>query len=125
MKQIRNAIAAVAIAAGVGLGSTAVVSAAVSAPQSAVQHDGVRGPKHDMSAVAELLSMTVVELQTELRAGKSLAQIAETQSVDVSKVIDLLVSEARTRITEMVNTAPPVKSAGGRDFHGRRLTVRG
>ena len=125
MRQIRKSVVAVAIALGTGLGSAAVVSAATPAPQVTVQHDSMRGPKQNMSAIADLLGMTVPELQTQLRVGKSLAQVAAAQSVDVSKVIDLLVSEARTRITEMVNSAPPVKSATGRGFRGGRLGMRG
>ncbi len=62
-------------------------------------HDG--GPQLDVAAKA--LGMTTADLLTELRAGKSIADVAKEKNVDVQKVIDALVADAKTRITDMVN----------------------
>ena len=51
--------------------------------------------------------MTAAELRTELEAGKTIAQVASTKGVEVQKVIDALVAEATTRITDMVNGVKP------------------
>ncbi len=105
-------IAATLMASMIGLGGVAVVANSVSAestPHAVVNHDrGDREAVH--TALAELLGLTVDELHAQMEAGKSLAQVAEAQGVSVTKVIDLLVGQAKTRITEMVNTVPPARS---------------
>lgn len=68
-------------------------------------HGGRRGPGLDAAATA--LGMTAAELRTELEAGKTIAQVASTKGVEVQKVIDALVAEATTRITDMVNGVKP------------------
>ena len=105
-------IAATLMASMIGLGGVAVVANSVSAagaPTAVVSHDNA-DREAEKTALAELLGMTVDELHTAVRSGKSLAQIAQDQDVAVSKVIDLLVAQAKTRITEMVNTVPPARS---------------
>lgn len=70
---------------------------------------GNRGPKIDVAATA--LGITTAELQTELQAGRTIADVATAQGVDVQKVIDVLVADATTNITEritnMVNGVRP------------------
>lgn len=123
MNRLSKAIVVVSVAAGAGLGATAVVSAATSSPAVVVEHgSAMRGQSEGMAAVADLLNMTPEELHTAMREGKSLAQIATEKSVDVDKVIEVLVAEAKTRITEMVNTAPTAKPADG---SGRPMQRRG
>ena len=64
---------------------------------------GLRGPLgEDAEALARTLNLSVDELRTQLRDGKSLAEIAEAQGVDVQKVIDELVADANTRLDEAV-----------------------
>ncbi len=67
------------------------------------------GPGLDAAATA--LGMTNDELRTELQAGKTIADVATAKGVDVQKVIDALVAEAKTRITDMVNGVKPVAPA--------------
>lgn len=66
---------------------------------------GRGGPGLDTAATA--LGMTAAELRTELESGKTIAQVATAKSVDVQKVIDALVAEATTHITDMVNGVKP------------------
>jgi hypothetical protein len=93
-------------------------------------HDGV---KADLSVVATAIGITPEELRTGLQAGKSIATIAGEHDVDVQKVIDAMVADAKAhlaqavtdgkltqaqaderaanleaRITERVNHTPPV-----------------
>ena len=69
-----------------------------------------------LAAAAEALDMTPEELRTELRAGKSIAAVAEERNVDLQTVIDAMVTEATAnieeRITEFVNRSRP---AGAED----------
>jgi len=58
---------------------------------------------HDSTVLEDTLGMTREEIRAGLEAGKSIADLAKEKGVDVQKVIDALVAEARTKITEMVN----------------------
>ena len=75
------------------------------------------GPSLD--AAAKALGMTVDELHTALDGGQTIAQVAAAKSVDVQKVIDAMVADATTnitqRITDFVNNGKP---AGGPGEHG-------
>jgi hypothetical protein len=62
---------------------------------------GHGGPQLD--AAAEALGMSVEDLQTELRDGKTIADVANEKNVDVQKVIDAMVEADRDRITDFVN----------------------
>jgi urease gamma subunit len=110
--------------------------------------DGSKGPgffghglrENKLDAAAKALGITADELLTQLRDGKSIADVAKTKNVDVNKVIDAMVSDAESkiegavkdgdltpdeatkiksdlkdRITELVNNAPP---SGERPFGG-------
>jgi hypothetical protein len=70
------------------------------------RHGGA-GMGMNLDTAATALGMTADELRTELMAGKSIAQVATAKGVDVQKVIDALVAEAKTRITDMVNGVRP------------------
>jgi urease gamma subunit len=67
-------------------------------------HRHFGGPGLD--AAAEALGIERDELVDELRDGKTIADVAEEQGVDVDTVIDAMVDEARDRITEFVNEGP-------------------
>lgn len=68
---------------------------------------GLKGASEDLAAV---LKMTVEELRAELRSGKSLAQIAEAQGVDIDDVKAVLIEKATERVDDMVNKTRPVRS---------------
>jgi hypothetical protein len=59
-----------------------------------------RGPKHE--AAAQALNLSVDELRSNLRDGKTLAQVAQEQNVDVQTVIEAMVAEATARIDQKV-----------------------
>ena len=99
-----------------------------------------------VAVAAKALGMTEAELTTELQAGKSIADVAKTKDVDINTVIDALyadlkahidsevaagkhtqaeadakLADAKTRITQMVNTAGlPMRRGGhGGGDHGK------
>lgn len=67
-----------------------------------------RGPGggFDRDAAAEALGITTDELQTELEAGKTLAQIAEAQGVDKQTLIDALVAAGEAKLDEAKAALP-------------------
>ncbi|HEY5663810.1 MAG TPA: hypothetical protein VIS05_07225 [Ilumatobacter sp.] len=62
-----------------------------------------RGPGFDGDVVAGLLGIDVDQLRSEMRAGASIAEIAEARGVDVQTVIDALVDEAMTHLALAVD----------------------
>ena len=101
-----------------------------------------------LSVAATALGMTEAELRTELVAGKSIAQVAESKNVSVQVVVDALIAQHKAhiaehvaegkltqaqadeklanleaRVTEMVNkTGLPMKGGpGGKGGHGGKL----
>ena len=58
---------------------------------------------HDSTVLEDTLGMTREEIRAGLEAGRSIADLAKEKGIDVQKVIDALVAEARTKITDMVN----------------------
>jgi predicted transcriptional regulator len=56
--------------------------------------------KLDEAKIAELLGMTETDLRTELRAGKSLAAIAEGKGVAVQTVIDLVAEQMTANLDQ-------------------------
>ena len=100
---------------------------------------GPKGPGKNVAAIASVLKLTEAELKTQVQSGKTLAQIATTQGVDVKLVVDAIVTEIKThiasevtsgeitqaqadakladvttKVTEMVNTARPARGEGMR-----------
>jgi hypothetical protein len=67
------------------------------------RHDGPmrRGIRPiDAEVLAEALGLDVAELGDELRAGSTIAEIAEAHGVDLQTVIDALVDDYAERVTE-------------------------
>jgi hypothetical protein len=61
---------------------------------------GGRGAR--MEAISEVLGVTHEELHTALQGGQSIADVAKDKGVDVQKVTDALVAEAKTRLDQAV-----------------------
>jgi len=86
---------------------------AVQAGVDAKRQDHASGPgggfgrngsvKEQFSAVAKQLGMDPKDLLTELRSGKSLADVATAKGVDPQTVIDSLVAAANTKLDEAVS----------------------
>ena len=81
---------------------------------------GHRGKHTDVAAAA--LGMTVEELEAELEVGKTVAEVAAVEGVDVDTVIDALVAAAteniRERITARVNGERPERAHRHHHRHG-------
>ena len=84
-------------------------------------HGGDRGEKRQemLAAAADAIGITADELKTAIEGGQTIAQIAEANGKSVQSVIDALVAQATTdltqRITDMVNgvkPAAPTEAAG-------------
>jgi hypothetical protein len=63
---------------------------------------GRGGPGMGSEALTELLGLTADEIHTQLEDGKTLAEIATAQGVEVQAVVDTLVAELDTRLDEAV-----------------------
>ena len=61
---------------------------------------GSKGPGKNVAAIASVLKLTEAELKTQMQSGKTLAQIATTQSVSVQSVINVLVAGMQAHIAE-------------------------
>jgi len=100
-------VGATVVLAAAGFGITTVASAhrGDSTKDQRIVHVA---PMHDrrngerLDAVSGLLGITSDELKTELRAGKSLAEIATEKGVDTQKVIDAIVAEMTEKVNEKV-----------------------
>ena len=74
-------------------------------PQGMCGHKGKGGPGKFMSAtLATTLKLTQEELKTQLQSGKSLADVAKTQSVDIADVKTVLTSDFTAHLAEEVTS---------------------
>lgn len=90
---------AVLVMATSGLAST---THSIGQPVAFEHRHGHKAHIQDNQELLTLLKMDTATLHQELKAGKSLADIAAAQGVEKQKVIDLLVNEASNRIDEAV-----------------------
>jgi hypothetical protein len=116
----------VAVGAGAGaLMFTPTISSAQStttAPSETAEAGGRHGFGHHgpgLEVAAEAIGITEDELATELRSGKSIADVAKANDVDVQKVIDALVAEEKARLEDAEETLTArvterVNGTGGR-----------
>jgi hypothetical protein len=66
---------------------------------------GMGGPQQSLVAVAaEKLNMTQADLVTELRSGKTIAQVAEGKQVALDTIVDAFVATRQARMAEAVTT---------------------
>ncbi len=61
-----------------------------------------RAAGHSITTVAETLDMTPQELLAELRDGRSIAEIAAEQGVDTQTIVDALMDQLREKLDEAV-----------------------
>jgi len=136
--------------------SVTAVAASTSDDTTTKIKNGIRGmfagdkgakfaaPGQSLSVVAELTGLTETELQTQLKAGKTLAEIAATKNVssddliaalvkDVQAKLDTAKSEGKItqeqynqctsnlqeRITNQVTQAPPAGGVNGKGMRGQ------
>jgi hypothetical protein len=74
-------------------------------PQGDGGHKGKGGPGKIMSeAVAKVLKLSTTELKAQLHSGKSLADVAKAQSVDIADVKTVLISDITAHLAEEVTS---------------------
>lgn len=120
LKKVAVGLAGVGIVGAIALGnSVAFADDSTSGNQPALsstsapmgQNMGHRD-SIELDAAAKFLGLSNDELFSQLQAGKTLAEVAEAQGKSVQGLIDALVVEATTKITEMVNNPLPPKPFG-------------
>ena len=119
-KQMQSVIAGTAIVVAMGTIGLGIVGSAQAQPtksstvtvlntsatssnvaqQAAGMRGGPQGQSKDVAAIAAVLKLTEAELKTQMQSGKTLAQIATTQSVSVQSVINVLVAGMQAHIAE-------------------------
>jgi hypothetical protein len=75
-----------------------------------------------LGAAAKALGTTQADLLTQLRSGKSLAAVAKDKGIDVQKVVDALVAEAKQRIADAVKSGRLTQAQA--DQRLKNLTAR-
>ena len=83
-----------------GASARLAVTATTVVGQQSMKHQG-RGPiggAAKSEALAKVLKLTAAELQTQLKSGKSLADIAKTQNVAISAVTAVLIADFKTHL---------------------------
>ena len=65
---------------------------------------GPKGPGKNVAAIASVLKLTEAELKTQVQSGKTLAQIATAQGVDVKLVVDAIVADIKSHIASEVTS---------------------
>ena len=100
-------------------------------------------PRFATEGLAKVLGLSLTDLNTQLQSGKTLAQIAEAQKVDIQMVknqlladytakeqaevatgehtqaeVDAKIAEFTTRLDDMVNGVRPPMGPGGKGGHG-------
>jgi lipoate-protein ligase A len=145
--QVGQQASVVAVADAVDVVPAATETTVPGAPAATKMHADRPSP---LVTVAKALNMTEAELKAELVAGKSVADVAKAQSVDIDTVIAALTTEFKahlaeevtsgkhtqaeadaklaefsTRVTTMVNTAGLPQGKGGPGGHEGKGSPRG
>jgi hypothetical protein len=107
----QKVVAGAAVAVLVGGASFAAVSATGQGNGHArkhARHRGHRLPKRDLAAAAAYLGTAPASLASELRTGKSLAQIVATHgsATTASGLIEAIVAERRARLQKTTANLP-------------------
>jgi hypothetical protein len=103
---LASVVAASTLVGGAAFGATGVAGAQTddgegpNRPPAEAGPGRGHGPKLD--AAAEALNLSVEDLREQLRDGRTLAQVAQEQNVDVQTVIDAMVADATARIDQKV-----------------------
>jgi ribosomal protein S20 len=136
-KLLASVVAASALAGGATFGVTAVAGAQSGDDRPPAEAGRPGGHRPKLDAAAQALNLSVDDLRSKLRDGKTLAQVAADQNVDKQKVIDAMVADAtahidqavqdgkitadqanerksnlQERVTRLVNEGPPERGGG-------------
>lgn len=94
-------VGALAISAATGVGSASAKSLISKVGITKPAHDD-RGPAKSLANVASVLKLTEAELKAQLDSGKTLADVAQAQNINVSAVIGVIVADVQAHIAEEV-----------------------
>ena len=92
----------IAVAAASPAGAVGAKEPAAEAAAHPRRHHVRHALRQAVKTSAEVIGISPKELATELKAGTSIAEVAEAKGVPVSKVTDALVAKATARIDEAV-----------------------
>jgi ribosomal protein S20 len=101
-RPLASAVVASALAGGTSFGVTGIAGAQTGDDRPPAEAGRREGHHPKLDAAAQALKLSVDDLRSRLRDGKTLAQVAEDQNVDKQKVIDAMVAEATARIDQKV-----------------------
>lgn len=115
-RRVRRNVVAVGAAIGLTLGGLGVAAAQTDTTSSTAVAPAAPAPPADpgrglrggaklgvgLATAATAIGISEADLQTALRNGQSLAQVAQSKGVDPGKVITALVDEAKARLAEQV-----------------------
>jgi ribosomal protein S20 len=96
-----RALVAAALAGGGVLGVTAVAGAQDNGNQPPAESGRPQGGP-GLDAAAQALHLSAADLRSKLEGGKTIAQVAQDQGVDVQSVIDAMVADATAHIDQEV-----------------------
>jgi hypothetical protein len=92
-----------------GTTTTTVAAKDDARPRPAVRRAarGLREARADsLDAAAKALDMPVADLKAELKAGKSIADVAKEKNVDLQKVIDAIVADRTAHLQDRISKLP-------------------
>ncbi|HEX2038817.1 MAG TPA: hypothetical protein VHF47_03680, partial [Acidimicrobiales bacterium] len=99
--------------------------------QPSAQHEGEKRPggchrghhrKAGLDVAANTIGVSLEELRTALRDGRSIAQVAQSKDVDPQKVIDAMVADAKEHLADAVESGRLTQAQA--DEKAERLTER-
>lgn len=106
-------------------GTAAPAAPAPGAPAEEGPHEGCPHGHHKrarLAAAAAAIGIPEPELLGALRSGQSIAQVAESKNVQVQKVIDALVAEAKAHLADRVESGAITQAQA--DERAAGLTAR-
>lgn len=108
-KRIASVLLAATIVGGGAAVATSTPVAAAGAQEPAAEAAAHPRKQHHRQVLrravktsAEVIGITAKELGTELRAGRTIAEVAQAKGVDVAEVTDALVAKGTARIDQAV-----------------------
>jgi urease gamma subunit len=101
-KLLASAVAASALAGSAVFGVVGIAGAQAGDDRPPMEEGRRRGHGQKLDAAAQALDLSAEDLRERLRDGKTLAQVAQEQNVDVQTVIDAMAAAASAHIDEEV-----------------------
>jgi len=87
-----------------GDSTTTTAPAGAEAPEESGRKHGRHVFKANLDTAADAIGISREDLLTQLGDGKSIAQVAQSKDVDVQKVIDAMVADAKEHLADAVRS---------------------